>query len=52
MFSIIVIAHVKDGADKDWAYLRYELSKEKWSALGNPETLFMRLPEDEIILMR
>jgi len=52
MFSTIVIAHVKGGTDKDWASLRYELSKDKWNALGNPETLYLRLPEDQIILMR
>lgn len=52
MFSTIVIAHVKNGEDKDWAYLRYELSKDKWDALGKPETLYLRLPEDQIILMR
>ncbi len=52
MFSIIVIAHVQGGEDKDWAYLRCELSKEKWDAMGAPETLYLRLPEDHIILMR
>ena len=52
IFSTIVIAHVKGGADEDWAYLRCELSEEKWNAMGAPETLFLRLPEDHIILMR
>ena len=52
MFSTIVIARVNENEDKDWAYLRYELNKDKWDALGNPETLHLRLPEDQIILMR
>lgn len=52
MFSIIVMARVAGGPDKDWANLRYELSKEKWNELGDPETLYLRMPEDQLILMR
>ncbi len=52
MFSIIVIARAKGGSDGDWANLRYELDKEKWSQLGNSKTLLLRMPEDQLILMR
>ncbi len=52
MFSTIVIARVTGGGDSDWANLRYELGKDQWDALGNPETLFLRMPEDQLILMR
>lgn len=52
MFSTIVIAHVKGGGDGDWAKLRCELSKDRWNALGNPEMLYLRMPEDQLILMR
>lgn len=52
MFSIIVIARAEGGGDGDWANLRYELDKDKWNALGNPEKLLLRMPEDQLILMR
>jgi molybdate transport system ATP-binding protein len=52
MFSIIVIVRAKGGSDGDWANLRYELDKDKWNKLGNPETLLLRMPEDQLILMR
>ena len=52
MFSTIVITKVINGSDEDWANLRYELDKDKWDKLGNPEILFLRMPEDQLILMR
>ena len=52
MFSIIVLAHVEGGTDKDWANLRCELDKQTWDALHNPETLYLRMPEEQLILMR
>ncbi len=50
MFSFIVMAMVDNA--KDEAFLRYELSKDKWQSLGEPKALLLKLPADELMLMR
>lgn len=50
MFSIIVMAQI-DGAAQD-VYLRYELGKDNWVLMGEPKTLLLKLPDDQLILMR
>jgi hypothetical protein len=50
MFSIIVMARI-NGAGEE-AFLRYELGKDKWHSLGEPKTLLLKLPADELMLMR
>ena len=52
MFSTIVIARAKGCGDADWANLRYEMDKDKWNKLENPQMLLLRMPEDQLILMR
>jgi len=50
MFSIIVMAKVNNAGDE--VFLRYELGKDKWRLLGEPKTLLLKLPADQLILMR
>lgn len=50
MFSFIVMAKVDK--TKEEVFLRYELGKEKWLSLGEPKALLLKLPEDELMLMR
>ena len=50
MFSIIVMAEV-DGAENGIS-LRYELGKDKWRSMGEPKKLLLKLPADQLILMR
>ena len=53
VFSIIVMTQVKDGdRDNSRSYIRYELGKEKWEGLGNPEKLYLKMPEDKLILIK
>ncbi|MEI6101955.1 MAG: ATP-binding cassette domain-containing protein, partial [Eubacteriales bacterium] len=53
MFSIIVMAKAAGGdANNNSAYLRYELGKDKWESFGNPRTLYLKMPEQHLILMR
>jgi molybdate transport system ATP-binding protein len=49
MFSYIVMLRLPG---HDAPLLRYELGKREWEALGCPPKLFIRLPEDQLILMR
>lgn len=52
VFSIIVLTLVKGGsAGNSHSCLRFELEKEKWKALGNPRKLYLKMPEDQLILM-
>ncbi len=50
MFSIIVMVRI-DGAGGD-ASLRYELGKDKWRSMEAPAKLLLKLPADQLILMR
>lgn len=50
MFSFIVMARVDNA--KEEAFLRYELGKDQWLSLGEPKALLLRLPTDELMLMR
>jgi molybdate transport system ATP-binding protein len=53
MFSIIVMARTAGGDQGNArAYLRYELSKDKWTAFGNPQKLLLKMPAHQLILMR
>ena len=53
IFSIIVTAQVRGGnPDNSSACIRYELSKEKWESLYNPQKLFLKMPEDKLILLK
>jgi len=53
VFSMIVMTCVKGGStDNSQSCLRYELSKEKWKSLDNPNKLYLKMPEDQLILMR
>ncbi len=50
MFSIIVMVQI-DGAAQD-VLLRYELGKDKWQLMGEPQKLLLKFPADQLILMR
>lgn len=53
VFSIIVMARVKGGTPANSrAYLRYELAKEKWEKLANPQKILLKMPKSHLILMR
>lgn len=53
IFSMIVTAQVKDGdPDNSRSYLRYELSKEKWKSLNDPQKLYLNMPKDQLILLQ
>lgn len=53
VFSTIVMTRVKGGhIENNRSYLRYELGKDKWNSLRNPKMLFLKMPEDCLILMR
>jgi len=52
-FSMIVMIRIKGtAAENSRSCLRYELGKEKWEALGSPQKLCLKMPEDHLILMR
>lgn len=53
VFSTIVMSHIKSGRpENNYSFLRFELGKDQWESLGNPEKLFLKMPEDCLILMR
>lgn len=52
MFSIILVLKIKSNPDTDQSYLQYELSEEKWKSLNAPKTLNLKMPENQLILMR
>lgn len=52
IFSMIVTAQIRDASpDNSRSYLRYELSKEKWSRLDGHKTLYLKMPKDELLLL-
>lgn len=53
IFSMIVTAQVKGGnPDNSRSYIRYEPSKEKWKSLDGCKKLYLKMPKDELILLR
>ena len=53
MFSMIVMVRVPGGiAENRRSYLRLELSKEKWQHLGDPKKLYVKMPKEQLILLR
>ncbi len=50
MFSVIVLARI-DGAAHD-VLLRYELGKDNWRLMEEPKQLLLKLPAEQLILMR
>ncbi len=53
MFSIIVMARSHGGAEGNArSYLRYELGKDQWAKLNEPKKLLLRMPAEQLILMR
>lgn len=52
VFSIIVMMQVQDtNSNNSRSYIRYELDKQKWQALGNPTKLYLKMPKDKLILI-
>ena len=50
MFSVIVLARIDDAAHD--VLLRYELGKDNWRLMGEPKQLLLKLPAEQLILMR
>ncbi len=52
IFSIIVTTQIQGAnPDNSRSYIRYELSKEKWSRLDGRKTLYLKMPKDELLLL-
>ena len=52
IFSIIVTTQVPgSNPDNSRSYIRYELSKEKWSRLDGRKTLYLKMPKDKLLLL-
>jgi molybdate transport system ATP-binding protein len=52
VFSTIVTVNIEDAKESAGPSLRWDLSKEKWDQLGNPKTLYLKMPSDRLILLR
>lgn len=53
IFSTILMSLVQGGdPNNKRSYIRYELSKEKWASLNQPEKLYLKMPKDKLLLIR
>ncbi len=52
MFSVILLCMPLDVPPSDDALLRFEMPKSVWETLKEKDTLYFRMPEDQLILMR
>ncbi|MEX1308576.1 MAG: sulfate/molybdate ABC transporter ATP-binding protein [Eubacteriales bacterium] len=52
MFSVILLCQPLKASTSENTLLRFEMDKAKWDALKEKDTLYFRMPEDQLILMR